>query len=98
VRSYIDGRDLAHWSFKLLIDGVAGEAYNVGSDQAVTLLELAQQTVELLAPGKRVLCATAVESAGRSVYVPCIAKAKAMGLRIETALGSAIVQAARGLV
>ena len=98
MRSYIDGRDLAHWSFKLLIDGVAGEAYNVGSDQAVTLLELAQQTVELLAPGKRVLCATAVESAGRSVYVPCIAKAKAMGLRIETALGSAIVQAARGLV
>ena len=97
VRSYIDGRDLAHWSFKLLIDGVAGEAYNVGSDQAVTLLELAQQTAALLAPGKPVRCATAPESVGRSVYVPCIAKVQAMGLRIETALASAIVHAARGV-
>lgn len=97
LRSYIDGRDLAHWSFKLLSDGVAGEAYNVGSDQAVTLLELAQQTAELLAPGKPVRCASALESVGRSVYVPCIAKVQAMGLRIETALASAIVQAARGV-
>lgn len=94
VRSYIDGRDLAHWTFKLLSEGQPGEAYNVGSDQAVTLLELAQLTAALLAPGKPVRCARPVGEAGRSVYVPCIAKAQALGLRVETALAEAIVQAA----
>ena len=37
VRSYMDQEDLAIWLWRLLQYGKAGEAYNVGSDQAITI-------------------------------------------------------------
>jgi dTDP-glucose 4,6-dehydratase len=42
VRSYLYAADLAIWLWTLLLRGKTGEAYNVGSEQAVTLHELAE--------------------------------------------------------
>lgn len=41
VRSFLDGRDLAVVLWKLLANGKTGEAYNVGSDESVSMTELA---------------------------------------------------------
>lgn len=97
VRTYLDGRDLAHWTFTLLCHGEPGEAYNMGSDQTVTMLELAQRTADLIAPGKLVVVERKVIDTVRSLYVPAIAKAQAIGLRVETSLDKAISKAGDGI-
>ena len=92
VRTYLDGRDMVHWLTTLLTSGKAGEAYNVGSDQGVTMTELAQQVVELISPGKSVVIESAIADDGsRSRYVPDISKAASLGLRVETTQADAIL-------
>lgn len=41
IRSFLDGRDLATAFWRLLARGKSGDAYNVGSDESVTMAELA---------------------------------------------------------
>lgn len=48
IRSYLYGTDLAVWLWTLLLRGRPGRAYNVGSDQAVTIEALARSVA---APG-----------------------------------------------
>lgn len=96
VRTYLDGRDMAHWMLTLLRRGQPGQAYNVGSDHAVTVAELARRIGALLAPHKPVVVERQVVDSRRSVYVPSIAKAGRLGLRVETPLDQAIAEAARG--
>ena len=77
VRSYMDQRDLARWLDALVHHGRAGQAYNVGSDAAITIAELAHLVRDLLAPGKPVhIAATADVGSFRSLYVPSITKAQ----------------------
>jgi UDP-glucuronate decarboxylase len=92
LRSYMDQRDLAQWLVTLLIDGKAGQAYNVGSDHAVSILELAHTVRDLLAPHKplRVLSPPNT-STPRSRYIPSIDKAKTeLGLSVTIPLDEAI--------
>ena len=42
VRSYMYGADMGRWLWKILLSGQNGEAYDVGSDKPVTMLELAR--------------------------------------------------------
>lgn len=97
VRTYLDGRDMAHWTFMLLQHGVPGEAYNMGSDQPVTVLDLAQSIAALVAPGKSVVTKNKSVDVARSLYVPSIIKAKTLGLRVEITLEQAISEAAQKL-
>ncbi len=94
IRTYLDGRDAAHWLFTLLERGEPGEAYNVGSDTPVTIHELAKVVVEQLAPGKTVFIMQENSKGPRSVYVPDISKARELGLRVETSLRQSIALAA----
>lgn len=94
IRTYLDGRDAAHWLFTLLKRGKPGVAYNVGSDAPVTVHELAKVVVEQLAPGKTVLVMKEDSKGARSVYVPDISRARALGLRVETPLRQSISRAA----
>lgn len=92
LRSYMDQRDLAQWLLTLLIDGSAGQAYNVGSDCAVGILELAHRVRDLIAPHKSV-CVIGAPNMGtsRNRYIPRIEKAKAeFGLSITISLDEAI--------
>lgn len=41
VRSYLDQADLARWLLQMLLNGTSDFAYHVGSERAVTILELA---------------------------------------------------------
>jgi len=90
VRSYMDQSDLASWLMTLLYHGKSGEAYNVGSDQAITIKDLAFLIRDLLAPEKEVK----IESSNQQKstrYVPSIEKAKSeLGLEQTISLRDAI--------
>ena len=77
LRTYLDQDDLAYWLLTLLQKGRPGEAYNVGSDEVVSIADLAHLVRNLIAPGKSVrILGEADPSQARSRYVPDISKAK----------------------
>lgn len=92
LRSYLDQQDLAHWLLTLLDRGGEGQAYNVGSDQAISIAGLAALVRDLVAPGKAVrILGEKGEHAGRNRYVPCIRKAREeLGLDVRVPLAEAI--------
>jgi len=96
LRTYLDQRDLAHWLWTLLLQGKDGETYNVGSDQVISIAELAHLVRDLLAPGKPVrILGTHQPAAARNRYVPSIAKIQALhGLRVSVPLAESIIRAA----
>lgn len=96
VRSYLDQRDLAEWLLTMLDKGEPGRAYNVGSDQAITIAELANQVRDLIAPDKPVRILRQAEASGaRSRYVPDISRVRTeFGLVVTIPLMEAILATA----
>lgn len=96
TRTYLDQSDLAHWLWTLLLEGQAGDAYNVGSDEVVTILQLAHLVRDLVAPNKPVhIASNLLSSAGGSRYIPNIEKARRLhGLQVTVPLAEAILKAA----
>ena len=91
IRTYLYGRDIAHWLLTILMVGSNGHAYNVGSDEAVSLARLAAMVASVVSPGKPVLIeAAGVEKEARRLYVPDITKARNIGLKVEVSLEDAI--------
>jgi dTDP-glucose 4,6-dehydratase len=90
VRSYLYAGDLVVWLLTLLLEGKPGTAYNVGSDEAVTIAELAARIgAQAGHPELRILGTAAEGPAER--YVPCIDRARDhCGLRVYTRLDEAI--------
>ncbi len=93
VRSLLHAADLTIWLLAILVRGQPGRAYNVGSEEAVTIAELAQR-VAARAPGKpavRIL-GTSSDRIG-SRYVPDIARAQSeLGLVPRVHLDDAITR------
>lgn len=50
IRSYLDSSDLAEWVVRALVSGVTNETYNLGSDQEVSIGDLAKLIASLV-PG-----------------------------------------------
>ncbi len=94
VRSYMYQEDLAGWLIRILENGRAGEAYNVGSDQAITIKDLALLSRDLIAPGKPVhILNNQTHSLERSFYVPNIKKARdQLALQVSVPLNEAILR------
>lgn len=91
LRSYLHASDLAAWLVTLLARGEAGAAYNVGSDVAVSIGELAQRVASLAPAPARVVIKGAPSADGlRARYIPSIARARALGLDVFTPLDEAI--------
>jgi nucleoside-diphosphate-sugar epimerase len=90
IRSYLYGADLAAWLLTLLLRGEPGIAYNVGSDQAISIADLARRVVARIAPEKSVKILGRPDDAGRSFYVPDINRAKGLGLDVWTSLDTSI--------
>ena len=92
LRTYLDQDDLAHWLLTLLEQGRPGEAYNVGSDEVVSIAELAYLVRDLLAPHKPVrILGKRSDAQGRDRYVPDIRKAqRQLGLSVTIPLTEAI--------
>ena len=96
LRSYLDQRDLAHWLLCLLLQGQAGQAYNVGSDVAISVADLAFLVRDTLAPSKSVhILGTPDQQRQRNRYIPSIEKARTdLQLDVRIALQQAITHTA----
>ena len=91
LRSYLYAGDLAAWLITLLAQGAAGAVYNVGSDEALSIADLAHR-VAALAPGAPAVTIKGAGTPGapRLRYIPSIAQARALGLEVWTPLDEAI--------
>jgi len=92
LRSYIYAADIAAWLLKLLVAGQAGLAYNIGSDESVSIADLAARVVAALnSPARATVLGTPDPNALRARYVPSIERARAtLGLDAWTPLDAAI--------
>tara|TARA_B110000858_G_C17789571_1_gene469091 strand:- start:883 stop:1833 length:951 start_codon:yes stop_codon:yes gene_type:complete len=94
VRSYLDQRDLAIWLYSILTSAPAGAVYNVGSNDRISIGDLAYLVRDILSPNKSIIFAG--ESSlyqGRNIYVPDISRAKnELGLRVRISLCQSIEQ------
>lgn len=97
LRSYLDQQDLAQWLLALLERGQAGEAYNVGSDRAISIADLAHLVRDIVAPSMSVrILGTNNANNGRNLYIPSIQKAKIeLDLNVAVPLEQAITNTAK---
>lgn len=92
LRSYLYAADLAAWLVALLVEGEPNAAYNVGSDEAVSIADLAAAAQRALG-GRAGVTILGKPSSGapRGRYVPDIERARAgLGLDAWTPLDEAI--------
>jgi dTDP-glucose 4,6-dehydratase len=91
-RSFLYGADLAIWLWMILFRGQAGRPYNVGSDAALTIAELAGEVARALAPGMGVeIALSPVTGRLPERYVPAIDRARSeLGLDVWVLLTEAI--------
>ena len=96
-RSYLHAADLAVWLWTILARGAPGRPYNVGSPEGLTLLELARQVRDLLAPASELAFALQAEPGNpRRKYVPDTRRAQEeLGLQVRLPLAEAIPRTAR---
>ena len=77
-RSYLYAADLMIWLWTILVRGQSGRAYNVGSESAIRIRDLAQVTVDTIAPDTVVeITGTPVSGRLAERYVPSTARARA---------------------
>jgi dTDP-glucose 4,6-dehydratase len=94
LRTYLDQADLAHWLFTLLDQGRPGQAYNVGSDEVISIGQLAHLVRDLIAPELPLqILGNPQLLASRNRYVPDISKARRLhGLTVTVPLEEAIMK------
>jgi UDP-glucuronate decarboxylase len=92
VRSYMDQRDLVIWLLTILSRGLPGEAYNVGSDESISIEKLAYLVRDILAIKKSVVIQSSIsDEQVRKRYIPSIEKAKyQLGLDLSHRLEDSI--------
>ena len=93
-RSYLYAADLAAWLWTILFRGESCRPYNVGSDQAFSILEIARAVSRLPANPIDVQVGGAPDaSVPPTYYVPSIERPRReLGLEIETDFHSAIAR------
>ena len=92
LRSYLYAADLAVWLWTILFQAPSLRAYNVGSEDAVSIAALARTAAGLASPPLEVSIAQA-PTPGRdpAQYVPCTARARnELGLRQTVPLSEAL--------
>lgn len=80
LRTYLHAAELAHWLWMLLALAKSGEAYNVGSDESVSIRALAEAVARQCGVPVHI---AGIPQPGRNParYVPDIRKAQELGLR-----------------
>lgn len=102
-RSYLYAADLAEWLITILLRGQPGRAYNVGSEEAVSIAGLAAYVADVMAserPDRErpqvIVAKQPVPGAAVPRYVPDCGRAAAeLGLAVATPLKTSIAQTLR---
>ena len=91
LRSYLYAADLTTWLWALLLRGAPGQAYNVGSDEAVSIAQLAQVVAETVGDGRFSIAKEPLPGAPVARYVPSTRKAREqLGLAVTVPLPEAL--------
>lgn len=91
-RSYLYAADLAIWLWNILLKGKPAYPYNVGSNCAVSIADLANKVVAEVAPGVGVdILGAPLLGAPSQRYVPCTKRAEVeLGLKVLIPLSDGI--------
>jgi len=97
IRSYLDVSDLIVWLLRMMSNQCKHKIYNVGSDQSISILKLAEKVKDIIAPNKRLETYGNINylvgNFSRDYYVPNIDRAKnELGLDVWTKLDQAILR------
>jgi nucleoside-diphosphate-sugar epimerase len=77
IRSYLYAADLAIWLWTLLVQGNSAQPYNVGSDRAISILDLAKTVERACRPGCGITIAkTARQGDKPARYLPSTERAR----------------------
>lgn len=101
VRSYLYGADMALWLWTIMLRGQHGDIFNVGSDQPISIGELATQIareVAVVVPVRECPVVIARQPTGghAELFAPDVERARTrFGLRVDTPLGIAIRRTAQ---
>ena len=91
IRSYLHAADLAVWLLTILAKGRPGAIYNMGSDQAINMTELADRISTTSVRPIALECSRRPGAEKGQRYVPSIAKAfNELGLTIQLSLDAAL--------
>ena len=92
LRSYLYADDLVEWLFAILERGETGRPYNVGSDSAVSIRELAETVRGVLGSKSEILVkGTPMHGEKPSTYVPSIVRPRSeLGVEVKVVLEDAI--------
>ena len=91
VRSYMYASDMAFWILRILTEGIAGTAYNVGSPYPVTLNNLAEKIALNFTPRPDIRIGTLfADPKYRSRFVPDVSLAKSLHLDLTVNLDDAL--------
>lgn len=96
-RSYLYSEDLIVWLLNILENGKNLEAYDVGSDEEISIQKLAEKVIQLVNPNAKLFVmqkADPIKEPDR--YVPDISKARSeLGLDVWTSLELGILKTSR---
>lgn len=91
VRSYLYAADLTTWLWTIMLRAAPGAVYNVGSEEAVSIAELAERTARLLGTAGFEVQGRPDPGWNPGRYVPATAKIRAeLGLTATVGLDEAI--------
>jgi nucleoside-diphosphate-sugar epimerase len=96
-RSYLYSADLAIWLWTVLLRGAACRPYNLGSEDALSIAELAERVAGAFSPALEVrVCAEGTVSHDKDRYVPSTERAaRELGLRQTISLSDALARTIR---
>lgn len=91
IRSYLYASDLSIWLWTILFRGLPVKPYNVGSDEIISIKELAQKIAVLNKDNQVVECLPTVSNHPTNIYVPSIQRASTeLNLTVKINLTHAI--------
>lgn len=92
IRSYMHAADLIVWLLTIVVRGKARRAYNVGSDDAVSILQLANRIAQCPVAPRDVEARGAALGSPPDRYVPDISRARnELGLKVAIGFDLAMV-------
>ena len=96
LRSYLYADDLVEWLFAILEHGKSRRPYNMGSDSAISILNLAKTVCSALDRNCEIVVNGKAMPAPPSVYVPDVTRAREeLALEVKVCLEEAIVRTAQ---
>jgi nucleoside-diphosphate-sugar epimerase len=91
IRTYLYAADLAHWLWRILIDGEPGQSYNVGSDREISIGKLAEAVRKVAGTNNRIRISLPRSGAPPQRYAPDVSRVRReLELEVKASLEEAI--------